>query len=98
MGRDDPVGFGELMTASHRSLREDYDVSTPALDRLVELAISRGALGARLTGAGLGGCMVALALPDRVDAVVDALTASSDVREGCVFVGEPAAGARVERV
>jgi galactokinase len=52
--------FGELMLASHRSLRDDYEVSIPALDRLVELAMHNGAAGARLTGAGFGGAIVAL--------------------------------------
>ncbi|MBM3470965.1 MAG: galactokinase [Armatimonadetes bacterium] len=52
--------FGRLMVGSHRSLVEDYEVSTPELDRLVELAMEHGALGARLTGAGFGGSVVAL--------------------------------------
>ncbi|HKY13607.1 MAG TPA: galactokinase [Microthrixaceae bacterium] len=52
---------GALMTASHRSLRDDFEVSTPALDALVdELTATTGVLGARLTGAGFGGCVVAL--------------------------------------
>lgn len=56
----DIATFGELMLASHVSLRDDFDVSTPALDELVDAAIAGGAVGARLTGAGLGGCVVAL--------------------------------------
>ncbi|MBD3856605.1 MAG: galactokinase [Acidobacteria bacterium] len=67
-GRDLPA-FGRLMIASHFSLRNDFEVSHPALDRLVEEAIQvEGVLGARLTGAGFGGCTVNLvtetALPD----------------------------------
>jgi len=55
---------GELMLASHRSLRDDFEVSTPALDALVvELSTTPGVYGARLTGAGFGGCVVALAEP-----------------------------------
>jgi galactokinase len=55
---------GELMEASHVSLRDDFEVSTPALDALVEgLRHTPGVLGARLTGAGFGGCAVALAEP-----------------------------------
>lgn len=57
-GRSD--AFGAAMSASHASLREDFDVSTPALDELVAAAMAAGATGARLTGAGLGGCVVAL--------------------------------------
>ncbi|MDZ8140019.1 MAG: galactokinase [Nostoc sp. DedQUE04] len=53
--------FGELMNASHASLRDDYEVSVPALDTLVELLQNtRGVFGARLTGAGFGGACVAL--------------------------------------
>ncbi|MCL6554591.1 MAG: galactokinase, partial [Firmicutes bacterium] len=48
------VTFGRLMNDSHRSLRDDYEVSTPELDRLVSLALAHGAHGARLTGAGFG--------------------------------------------
>jgi galactokinase len=60
---------GAVMQASHRSLRDDFEVSTPALDELVErLEATDGVFGARLTGAGFGGCVVALcergALPD----------------------------------
>jgi galactokinase len=58
----DLAGAGALMSASHASLRFDFDVSTPALDALVaELAAVPGVFGARLTGAGFGGCVVALA-------------------------------------
>ncbi|MDZ8050255.1 MAG: galactokinase [Aulosira sp. ZfuVER01] len=53
--------FGELMNASHASLRDDYEVSVPALDTLVEiLQNTAGVFGARLTGAGFGGACVAL--------------------------------------
>jgi galactokinase len=48
--------FGELLVESHASLRDDFDVSVPELDRIVESAMSRGALGARMTGGGFGGC------------------------------------------
>ena len=55
---------GELMVASHASLRDDFEVSTPTLDSLVErLVATDGVYGARLTGAGFGGCVVALAAP-----------------------------------
>jgi galactokinase len=52
---------GELMSKSHASLRDDYAVSAPELDALAELLVSAGAHGARLTGAGFGGCVVAIA-------------------------------------
>jgi galactokinase len=50
--------FGKLLTDSHRSLRERLHVSVPALDELVEAGLESGAAGARLTGAGFGGCVV----------------------------------------
>jgi galactokinase len=57
----DAAEFGALMTASHASLRDDYAVSLPAIDELVAALQCRpGVLGARLTGAGFGGCCVAL--------------------------------------
>jgi galactokinase len=52
---------GRLLSQSHASLRDDFEVSTPELDALVGALESAGALGARLTGAGFGGCVVALA-------------------------------------
>ncbi|TAK65281.1 MAG: galactokinase, partial [Dehalococcoidia bacterium] len=66
--RDDFARFGELMGASHASLRDDYEVSSPQLDRLVELATARPyVLGSRLTGAGFGGCTVSLVRSDAVE-------------------------------
>lgn len=60
--RDDPEELGRLMLESHASLRDDYEVSGTELDALVGIAAqTRGVLGARLTGAGFGGCAVALA-------------------------------------
>ncbi|MFM7064346.1 MAG: galactokinase [Actinomycetes bacterium] len=60
----DLVEFGRLMVASHRSLATDFEVSTPVLDAVVaELLTTPGVYGARLTGAGFGGCFVALARP-----------------------------------
>ena len=57
----DVVGFGAIMVAGHQSLRDLYEVSTPELDTLVEIALRQpGCYGARLTGAGFGGCTVNL--------------------------------------
>jgi galactokinase len=52
--------IGDLLSSSHRSLRDDYEVSCPELDVAVEVAIANGAEGARLTGAGFGGCAISL--------------------------------------
>ncbi len=60
MERGDAALFGSLLTASHASLRDRLHVSSAALDRLVQAAMDSGALGARLTGAGFGGCAVVL--------------------------------------
>ena len=63
----DLVTVGRLMTASHVSLRDDYEVSTPDLDAAVEtLNSTPGVYGARLTGAGFGGCVIAMAAPGAV--------------------------------
>ncbi|XP_014222552.1 N-acetylgalactosamine kinase [Trichogramma pretiosum] len=61
------VQLGKLMSASHVSLRSLYECSHPRIDALVQDAMSCGALGARLTGAGWGGCIVAITTADRVE-------------------------------
>jgi galactokinase len=72
----DPKAFGELMNASHASLRDDYEVSTPELDLLVDLLQREpGVFGARLTGAGFGGACVALCRRDAVQQVARAVLA-----------------------
>ncbi|MFN7164929.1 MAG: galactokinase [Hyphomonas sp.] len=63
----DRAAFGTLMQASHASLRDDMEVSVPVIDRMVEDAVALGADGARITGAGFGGCVVALVAPERVN-------------------------------
>ncbi len=63
--------FGKLMCESHCSLRDDYEVSGSALDALYDEAmLQEGCLGARMTGAGFGGCAIALVHKDRVDAFI----------------------------
>ncbi len=62
--------IGALMLASHASLRDDFEVSTPELDLLVELLVDTGAIGARLTGAGFGGCVVGVARSRDADHVL----------------------------
>ena len=66
--------FGELMNASHVSLRDDYEVSSKELDTLVELAWRQpGTIGARMTGAGFGGCTVNLVRADAAEAFAQAV-------------------------
>jgi galactokinase len=69
MERDEAPLFGRLMRLSHESLRHRLRVSKPELDFMVESAMDAGALGARLTGAGFGGCIVVLAQGAAVDQV-----------------------------
>jgi galactokinase len=96
----DPAAFGTLMDASHGSLRADYHVSSAELDELVALAKEGGAAGARLTGAGFGGCIVALTTPSSVDEVIEALVTGyfeprgmTDALDDRLFVAVPSAGA-----
>lgn len=97
----DATGFGDLMNASHASLRTDFLVSSVELDTLVAQALEGGARGARLTGAGFGGCIVALADAGSVDEVVESLRARPPASarglppEDRVFVVRPADGGTV---
>jgi galactokinase len=89
------AGIGPLLTASHRSLRDDYEVSSTRLDTAVEAALSAGALGARLTGAGFGGCAIALVPAESVPDVVASVTAAFSCRAfdpPACFPAEPSAG------
>ncbi|MQA83320.1 MAG: galactokinase [Streptosporangiales bacterium] len=69
----DVTGIGSLLTASHASLRDDYEVSWPQADVAVEWALSAGALGARMTGGGFGGCVIALVPEADVETVRGAI-------------------------
>jgi galactokinase len=65
---------GRHLTASHRSMRDDYEITTPALDLAVEAALSAGALGARMTGGGFGGSTITLIDKHRVPAMTVAVS------------------------
>ncbi len=72
MKHGDAAALGRLMDASHESLRDDFEVSSDALDAMVDAARAHpGCLGARMTGAGFGGCAVALVEADAVDGFTD---------------------------
>ena len=74
LDRGDSAAFGRLMYAGHASLRDLYEVSIPELDRLVELASDLpGCLGARLTGAGFGGCTVNLVAEEAASQFIERL-------------------------
>lgn len=93
----DYPGLGRLMTASHASMRDDYEITEASVDLAVEVALAEGALGARMTGGGFGGCVLALVSADRVDAVSEAVTAAfaaAGLPQPVTFLGRPSAGAR----
>lgn len=87
------------MVASHASLRDDFEVTVPELDLLVELACAQpGVLGARMTGAGFGGCTVAIMPTDAVAGYVDSVVPAYEARTGLtprVFTCEASDGASV---
>jgi galactokinase len=93
---------GKAMYASHASLRDDYDVSCPELDTVVDIARSigpsGGVFGCRMTGGGFGGCTVALVKTDAVDAVMATLGREYKAATGIsptMFVSRPAQGASI---
>lgn len=96
----DERSFGALMFSGHASLRDLYEVSTPELDALVEIAHGLpGCIGARLTGAGFGGCTVNLVEETKVEEFTAGLQSSYQERTGRVaeiYLCEASAGARVE--
>jgi galactokinase len=98
------LAAGKLMYASHKSLRDDYEVSCDELDILVELAqnigVSGGVFGSRMTGGGFGGCTVSLVRTDAVDSVAEALRTLYLEKTGIepsLFATRPARGAHVIR-
>jgi galactokinase len=68
--------IGPLLTASHASMRDDFEITVPQVDVAVEAALMAGAYGARMTGGGFGGCVLALIDADRADATTAAVTAA----------------------
>lgn len=93
---------GQLMYASHASLRDDYEVSCPELDAVVaiaqDLGLKGGVFGCRMTGGGFGGCTVALVESNKVSAISDRVASEYEQRtriKPTLFVSRPAAGAMV---
>jgi galactokinase len=91
--------FGRLLNASHASLRDDYEVSCRELDTLVELALEvPGVLGSRMTGAGFGGCTIALVPQPSLPAFQEHIHKHYTERTGLqpeIFVFRPAPGAGI---
>jgi galactokinase len=98
MEHDDALELGRLMSLSHVSLRDDFEVSAPALDAIVEVATaSPGCLGARMTGGGFAGCAVALVERGRAEeferSVQDGY--AHDGHRAQIWICAPTAGASV---
>ena len=87
---------GELLDASHASLRDDYEVSVPELDAVVSVAAEcAGVYGSRLIGAGFGGCVLSLVRPDAVEAVTETIDEGYRERTGNdadIYVCNPGPG------
>ncbi|MFI7298257.1 galactokinase [Streptomyces sp. NPDC050121] len=93
----DTRAVGPVLTAGHASLRDDFQVSCPELDLVVDTALAHGALGARMTGGGFGGSAIVLAEATDVETLTKAVEeafAAADFKAPRVFEAVPAAGAR----
>jgi len=96
---DDPVAVGHQLTLSHLSMRDDFEISTPALDLAVDVALDAGAIGARMTGGGFGGAVIALIDRDLVTRLTGAALnafARAGLLVPAVRTVSPSRGARRE--
>jgi galactokinase len=98
LGRGDVAELGRLLAASHRSLRDDYEVSCDELDVLADVAaVTPGVFGGRMTGGGFGGCTVNLVATDAVETFGEEVTSRFEARFGRrpdLFVSRACDGAR----
>ena len=79
----DLAEVGRLFAASHASLRDRFEVSSPELDAMVDIATGvDGVIAARMTGAGFGGCTINLVRPDAIDALGAAVRSEYPARTG----------------
>ncbi|MCX5276427.1 galactokinase [Streptomyces virginiae] len=91
------AALGPILTAGHASLRDDFRISCPESDLVVDTALAYGALGARMTGGGFGGSVIVLAEEDRVEAIGAAVTTAfrtAGYQAPHLFPVSPAVGAR----
>ncbi|RAG85280.1 galactokinase [Streptacidiphilus pinicola] len=90
--------LGPVLTAGHASQRDDFAISCPQSDAAVDTALAAGALGARQTGGGFGGCVIVLTEPAQVPGITAAVTAAYAAQDGwnapAFFTATPAPGAR----
>lgn len=97
---DGPLAIGELLDASHLSMRDDFEISVPELDLAVETAQANGAIGARMTGGGFGGAAIALVPADavsRVQVALDGAFAEHGFAQPTSFTVEASDGAVRDR-
>jgi galactokinase len=92
----DVASFGELMVASHQSLRDDYEVSCRELDVMVEAALGmEGVYGSRMTGGGFGGCTVSLVVQEALEGFGQGVRAAYEAQTGLkpqIYVCQPSQG------
>jgi len=94
---DDPRAIGEHLTASHASMRDDFEITVPQVDTAADAALAAGAFGARMTGGGFGGCVLALVERSSAQRVADAVHdayRSAGFDDPAAFVAEASDGAR----
>lgn len=94
----DIQAFGKLMIASHNSLRDDYEVTGPELDAMVESSLGiEGVLGSRMTGGGFGGCTVSLVKDEAIEGFISRTGAEYRERTGLTpafYVAETSDGGK----
>jgi galactokinase len=96
LGTAGPGAIGPLLDASHRSMRDDFEISCPELDLAVDTSRASGAIGARMTGGGFGGAAIALtpvSAEQQVRTAVEQAFATAGYRKPDIFTVTPAAGA-----
>ena len=97
--KGDWASCGQLMGASHQSMKEDFEITCPEIDQLVEITQSvSGVIGSRMTGGGFGGCTVSLIDVNQTAKIVETITSryqSATGIEPVAFVSRPAQGTRV---
>lgn len=96
LGASSPADIGAYLTASHESMRDDFEISCEELDVLVDAALAGGALGARMTGGGFGGCAVVLCRTDDVEAVTSRVESAYEAhswKRPTIWTPRPSQGA-----
>jgi galactokinase len=94
---DGPTAIGQLLTASHASMRDDFEISVPELDLAVDTALEAGAIGARMTGGGFGGSAIALLPQEKIAdtaAAVESAFAAAGYTAPHIFTVAASEGAR----